>query len=289
MLQAARLAPRLLEDATEKVQGYLSDLWCPDGGAVDRAEASDLYYTAFTLDAYVALRMDAPTASVTQYLNGFGSGAELDFVHRACLVRCWAAIDGLRSAPNFERELLPLIEECRTPDGGYAAQPGAKHGTLYHAFLALGMYQDLGLVPPDARAVGESFDGLRSKDGAYANATDLLWGTTPSTAAASEVLRQLGIPVPEEIGPWLLQQIHEKGGFTAMPDAPIPDLLSTATALHALAGLELTIGKAMEPTLDFVDTLWSGRGFYGHWAEDVLDSEYTFYGLLALGHLSLGS
>ena len=40
--------------------------------------------------------------------------------------------------------------------------------------------------------------------------------------------------------------------------------------------------------LDFIDTLWTNRGgFYGNWTDDVLDCEYTYYGLLALGHLSL--
>jgi hypothetical protein len=43
-----------------------------------------------------------------------------------------------------------------------------------------------------------------------------------------------------------------------------------------------------ERCLDFLDSLWSADGgFHGHWADDQLDSEYTFYGLLALGHLSL--
>ena len=39
---------------------------------------------------------------------------------------------------------------------------------------------------------------------------------------------------------------HPMGGFLAAPQAPIPDLLSTATALHALSGdnqlLELSEG-----------------------------------------------
>jgi hypothetical protein len=44
-----------------------------------------------------------------------------------------------------------------------------------------------------------------------------------------------------------------------------------------------------ERSLDFIDTLWSAEGgFHGHWADDHLDAEYTFYGLLALGHLSVG-
>jgi hypothetical protein len=39
--------------------------------------------------------------------------------------------------------------------------------------------------------------------------------------------------------------------------------------------------------VDFVDTLWNGKGFCGSWADDTVDSEYTYYALLALGHLSL--
>ena len=73
-----------------------------------------------------------------------------------------------------------------------------------------------------------------------------------------------------------------------MPAAPAPDLLSTAVALHALAGLQADFSHLKDPLLDFVDTLWSADGgFHGHWADHELDVEYTYYGLLALGHLSL--
>ena len=50
--------------------------------------------------------------------------------------------------------------------------------------------------------------------------------------------------------------------------------------------MQADLSAVKEPCIDFVDSLWSGRGsFHGHWADDELDSEYTFYGLLALGHL----
>jgi hypothetical protein len=40
--------------------------------------------------------------------------------------------------------------------------------------------------------------------------------------------------------------------------------------------------------LDFVDSLWTNRGgFFGSWLDDTLDCEYTYYGLLALGHLTI--
>ena len=68
----------------------------------------------------------------------------------------------------------------------------------------------------------------------------------------------------------------------------MPDLLSTATALHALAALEEPLGPTKDRCLDFVDSLWTNEGgFYGHWGDTMVDGEYTYYGLLALGHLSL--
>ena len=46
--------------------------------------------------------------------------------------------------------------------------------------------------------------------------------------------------------------------------------------------------RSKESLLDFVDTLWSAEGgFHGNWTDDDLDLEYTYYGLLALGHLAL--
>jgi hypothetical protein len=64
--------------------------------------------------------------------------------------------------------------------------------------------------------------------------------------------------------------------------------LSTATALHALSALHVPLAGLRDPCLDFVDSLWTNRGgFFGTWADDAVDCEYTFYALLALGHLSL--
>lgn len=286
MLQVARLAPSLLDDAARPVVDFLEEQWTEDGGAQDRAGRSDLYYTAFALESLLAMRVAPPAARVARYLRSFGAGEELDLVHLACLVRCWAALGEPPTGAVAER-ILRRVEGHRSGDGGYAAEPGRAEGTLYHAFLSLGLHQDLGRPLPDPSGVVRSIGGLRSSDGGYANAADLLWGTTPSTAAAATLLRHLDAEVPAEVGPWMLAQVHEQGGFLAMPGAPIPDLLSTATALHALAGMQVSFEPVRERCLDFVDTLWTGRAFTGHWAEDEQDCEYLFYALLALGHLSL--
>ena len=131
---------------------------------------------------------------------------------------------------------------------------------------------------------------METGDGAYANDRSMDVGSTNATAAAVTVLRNLDAPTPRGVGEWLTAQCRPGGGFVAMPKAPVPDLLSTATALHALSGLQVSFESLKEVCLDFVDSLWTNRGgFYGTWVDEELDCEYTYYGLLALGHLSLSS
>jgi hypothetical protein len=180
------------------------------------------------------------------------------------------------------------LEAYRTPDGGYNPSLQAGHGTAYGCFLALGAYQDLGMSPPDEQAMLGCLGSLRSADGGYANQPGAPVGLTPSTAAAVTLYRALGDRAPEGAAEWLLARCLPEGGFFATPLAPLPDLLSTATALHALTGVGVSLEGVREPCLDFVDSLWSNQGgFYGHWSDDIQDCEYTYYGLLALGHLSL--
>lgn len=283
MLQVARLAPNLLHEAADKVVEFLHGELNEDGGGRDRAGKSDLYYTAFALDGLIALQADVPRERVVPYLERFGDGETLDLVHRACLARAWAAVGG---APDGER-ILDGVERYRSADGGYASASGKADGTVYNAFLVLGLYQDLGAEPPEPERLSASIERLRADDGGYADSAGFTLGTTPTTAAAITLLRQLGRPVDPAVGRWILARAHAQGGFLAVPDAPIPDLLSTATALHALASLDVSFEAVRERCLDFVDTLWTGRAFCGNWHEDEVDCEYAFYALLALGHLSL--
>jgi prenyltransferase beta subunit len=184
--------------------------------------------------------------------------------------------------------MLGRLEGFRARDGGYDGTRDAAHGNAYGCFVAMGAYQDAGVNMPRELEMVRSLKFLETPDGAWGNAPRLKMGSTNATAAAVTLLHQLGMPVAQSVGDWLLKQMHPQGGFLAMPRAPLPDLLSTATSLHALACLETTLSKeTRELCLDFLDSLWTAEGgFHGHWADDMLDAEYTFYGLLALGHLS---
>jgi hypothetical protein len=266
MLQVARLAPNLLQEAADRVAEFLLAQFNGDGGARDRAGRSDLYYTVFALEGLIALRRDPPPLA-RPYLERFGDGDGLDFVHLTCLARCWAALG--KGA---------LSEEVSGPLALKILQ-GGNEG-VYHQFLKFGALEDLGASADDPAAVGAQVLDLQSPDGSFV-------GTTPTTAGAVTLLHHLGVDVPPSAVEWLYARARPQGGFFPAPDSPVPDLLSTATALHALAAAHAPLGALRDPMLDFVDSLWTGKGFCGSWADDAVDSEYTYYALLSLGHLSL--
>jgi prenyltransferase beta subunit len=287
MLQVARLAPTLLGESAGLVSAFLSGSVNPDGGFRNRGGESDLYYTVFGLDGLIALAGPVP-ASTRRFLERFEDGASLDLVHLTCLARCWASVSSPHGTPAPGAAILRHLETFRTPDGGYAVSRGAAEGTVYACFLALGAVEDLHASLPEPDGVVRCVAARRAADGGFANVAGALAGSTPTTAAAVMILRHLDGDVDPSVRDWLLARCHRDGGFLAAPGAPMPDLLSTATALHALSALGTPLAAIGEPCLDFVDTLWTNAGgFHGSWADDVLDCEYTYYGLLALGHLSL--
>ncbi len=289
MLQVARVAPKALGESAALVREFFLRQFAENGGGVDRDGRADLYYTIFSLAGLQALQTDAPVEKVEAFLRAFGEGDALDFVHLGALARCWAVVGLEEMSAGLAEVLLARIEGFRSRDGGYDSDADAAHGNAYGCFVALGAYQDLRHEMPGPMRMVQCLKFLETPDGAWANARGLATGSTNATAAAVAVLHQLGMPMNAGVADWLLARTHPQGGFLAMPDAPIPDLLSTATALHALACLEREIPAPIrERCLDFIDTLWSAEGgFHGHWADDHLDAEYTFYGLLALGHLSV--
>ena len=211
MLQVARLSPTLLGDAADLTAGFLSSRLNPDGGFQDRDGASDLYYTVFGLEALTALRRDLPVVEVRRYLERHDDPAALDFVHTACLARCWADIGAANEAPA--EPLLERLEAYRTPDGGYSPTEGAGHGTAYGCFLALGAYEDLRATLADPQPLLECLTALRAADGGYSNQPGMPAGLTPPTAAAVTLQRRLSRPADREAAAWLQARHLPDGGF----------------------------------------------------------------------------
>jgi Prenyltransferase and squalene oxidase repeat len=290
MLQVARLAPQLLGEAAGLVGEFIRAQRLDCGAWPDRDGRADLYYTVFGMEAQLALREEPEWERMAAWLRPCGGGAGLDFVHLCCLARCWSAMPESAAvlAEEHRAALLERIAGFRTAGGGFHQRPGAAQGSAYGTLLGWAAHYDLRAPLPEEEALTGCLDALAVPGGGYANEPGLAAGTVPATAAAVALHRHLRRTPPADTSAWLLAQQHSGGGFLAMPAAPIPDLLSTAVALHALDGMQADFSAHKERLLDFVDTLWSAEGgFHGNWTDDTLDVEYTYYGLLALGHLAL--
>lgn len=287
MLQAAQRAPAMLDEAFGTVHDCLWNQINDDGGFRDRSGKSDLYYTIFGMEALLALNVAPPWTSFERYLRTFGEGEALDLVHVSCLARGWSLLPPEHFELPLRERLVARLESYRSGDGGYDARAGAAQGTMYGAFLAIGALQDLGAGIIDPGRLTAAIRKLALPVGAFANDHLVPLGTTPSTAAGATLLCELDEPVEPDTAGWLQARRHPEGGFTATAQAPMPDLLSTAVALHALWRLSVPLDAWREKTLDYLDSLWSPQGgFCGSWGDETVDCEYTFYGLLVLGHLA---
>lgn len=286
-LMTARRGIERLGPGKIRIQDFLAAQLRPEGGFSGRSPASDLYYTAFGLDCLAALGHAIPFGGLSDYVARFGTGADLDFMHLISLARCWArispepAMEGGRGAILLDR-LVPYA--CA--GGGYNTVTGATQASATANYLAAAVYHDLGIPLPDVAGLLRSLSPLRTADGAYANLPGLASGTALATAGVLTLHHTFNQPVDWPAAQWLMDQFCEEGGCLATPGAPVPDVLSTATALFAFQSLGVDTSGIAPACLAFVDSLQQpGGGYGGHRLDTTADCEYTFYALMTMGCL----
>jgi len=292
LLEALRRAPRFLgREAAASAGRFIESSRGPDGGFRGRGASSDLYYTGFALGCLAALGESISAEPILSYLRSFGDGEGLDLIHLSSLARSWALLDDLGvpsrnpGTESIRSSLLERVAAHRSGDGGFNRDPAAAAGSAYGCFLGLGAYGDLGALLPRREGLEACLSSL-FLGGGYANEAGIPVPTAPATAAALVVLREIGIVAPQASVDWLIEQTRARGGFAAMPGVPEADLLSTATTLHALALAGTDLSPLRPSCLEFVRAhLAEGGGFRDRPGGGEPDCEYTFYGLLALGHL----
>lgn len=279
------VSPTVSFDVFERLQNYLSGF--KDG------EGLDFVHLCCLARCWAVLIEAQQVANPSPGQMGMQERTSWQQRLAAGIPNAWRALWQRRPAssiPNsWQIGMQERLAKYRAPDGGFNMAPGSSVSTVYSAFLGLGACQDLGVELPDKMQLAKTILGLQLQDGSWSNAPPGVpqTGSTNATAAVVSALASYGGSVPRNAGQWLLARAHSSGGFTAGPGVPMPDLLSTATSLHALAAMGAPLEPIREPCLDFIDSLWTNQGgFHGHWLDDALDCEYTFYGLLAIGHLS---
>ena len=277
MISTANRAVNVLGESACRVDKFIRSQINPDGGFSGRDGKSDLYYTSFGIDCLCALGSEIPKESILRYLENFYSADDLDLVHFACLVR---SLENIQS--GLARKLLQ--DNIAVSLKRFEQQ---RPGLAYECFFTVALYQDLGFEIPDPHSFEQMILSLQTDDGGFVNDPNIYAGSTPATAAAIMVLHYLGSDIPRRAVDWLFDRVSPSGGFHAVPNAPVADLLSTATAVFALNKIGEVLEGIKNSTLDFVDMLWDADGgFRGNIYDEVLDCEYTFYGLLAIGAVS---
>ena len=270
-------------DALGSVLRFVSSQQLGVGGFCGRSSEDDLYYTFFAISILVIMGGAVNTVSLVKYLDSFGDGADLDFIHLACLIRCQVIIGG--TDDELMAKQRETLEEYRADDGGYQqAGKGSATGSVYACFIAWLVYSDMKKDMPDKGGVIFCLESFKLDDGSYVNDMSVKSGSTTATAAAIVLLCEFGLPVGDDTITQLLSRAVVTGGFFACDSAPIPDLLSTATALYALRKVGYELGCGLEVHHDYVASLWNeDGGFAGNALDGDSDCEYTYYALLALG------
>ncbi|GAB6165806.1 terpene cyclase/mutase family protein [Thermostilla marina] len=301
MTHSERLTIRIIEvvsklpaEVRRRHAQYILSSQANDGGFPGRRGASDVYYTSFAarmltvLDAwnddaigragdYLALAWER-LHTLIDYTSWLTTAASL---------RIAGYHGSLIAEPTVERTICGLLNELRRDDGGFAKVIGSGLSSTYHTYLAVLCAELLGLELPEPGPLTRMLRARHQSDGGFSELPMLRSSGTNTTAAAVGIMEAAELqwqPYVVPVTRFLCGMQTYGGGCLAAARAPMPDLLSTCTALLTLDRLDALDACDIEAAREFVRRLEvSDGGFLGTEADEMPDVEYTFYGLVASG------
>ncbi|MCS7168479.1 MAG: prenyltransferase/squalene oxidase repeat-containing protein [Gemmatales bacterium] len=283
----------------------------PQGGFRGRSLEPDIYYSAFALrvlnlSGELNGQYLQPTCSWLAQLGLPSQNLVNLYSYCHCLVTLAESNDSkLVLIWRQAQDTLPrLLGNYRTQQGGFAARPGDSHPTTYQTFLALLCYDLVNQSPPNPEQITSWLMSQRRPDGGFADhELAPLSATNPTAAALASLFMTGGISdeLREQVIRFLLHLYVPHLGFRAHTRTPIPDLLSTFTALWTLWQLgAFNLFDIEQLYYSIAAYQHSCGGFFAHLADSLsgqaaseesleadLDVEYTFYGLASLSLLTL--
>ena len=283
--------------------GVFRSRQCDDGGFSGRDGQSDLYYTAFALRGLVLLgELEADVAErVGRFLRKRmqGSASLIDLISLVFAARQLEVSAGVEVFDQIESQwsasLAAMFEELRRPDGGYSRSVEGHASSTYQTFLIALTYELIELPLPEADRACEFVLNKQRPDGGFVEIGVMKRSGANPTAAAVGTLRVLGSQGPKQwlssevkaaVAQFLLESVTDEGGFRANTQIPIADILSTFTALQTLRDVGGWDQIDTEAALKFVNSLQGeAGGFHAALWDDVVDVEYSFYGVGSLGLL----
>lgn len=308
-----RSRAKLSEEALALIRKFLESSLHSEGGFVDRAGKQDPYYSVFGY--FLAFIFDLQIQIETQknFIKTWKETHAIDLIHAVSLLQCLILIEAIdlknrnkklteifsrsafvqnqvkskliKNAKTIHADLLNMIEEYRSEDGGFN-HTGKKQsdGNIYATFLVWNLYRDLGLNENENRVILNGISKLRLNDGSYVNINSSNEGITSATSAGLIMQTAIDGNADTDTVRWIKNRFNTHGGCTLAEKIPMADVLNTATALLALK----LSGEPMNPytkkTTEFINLHWDeSGGFFGSIADMKADCEYSFYALMALG------
>lgn len=263
------------DEARQRVVAFVESQRSADGGFCDKSGQVDIYYTSFGMSLSLALGIDFDTKKI-EYLLQQIDVEQLDLVHYAAYMRCRMLNNFADNKLGFALKALQRIPIRELTS--FSALPNNDVESPYSQFITYSLLEDT-----NNRTLEVSFDKYKTPQG-FSNTPNGPTASTNATSAALMVMGQATGYNDKGGDITLLRNMqHECGGFKADSATPMPDLLSTATALFTLRCYDV---EPKYSAAEFIEAHWLDSGGF---AATILDSEsdveYTFYGLLALGTL----
>lgn len=274
---------RLGRDALGRMRRFLADRKCVGEAFMNKGGEPDIYYTSFGWALAYLLGLPLDREAMGRYLESLDR-ASMDLVHYAAYTRC-ESIRRFLNVPEWLAGRLPLVGNLMSPKPvpsfAVSDYPNQDPDSPYSRFILLGCLEDSGREM-DSEALN-GFSAYRVAGGGFSNRRGDAVASVNATAAALMVVGQADGYRENDDLDYLLHAQEASGGFRADAEAPVPDLLSTATALFVLRSYG--VSPLVSPR-DFIEAHWLDNGGFGATLWDGEgDVEYLFYGLLALGSL----
>lgn len=270
---------RLGNEALRRAARFLASQRTENGAFINKSGQADLYYTSFGWFLSYLLGVESNAEKRTVYLEQ-QAVEEMDLVHYAAYMRC-RLLHAWMKGERMQWLLKYIFPAGIRSLESFRGIPHQDIGSPYTRFIWLSLLEDTGHKEKDKEKVLETLAQYRVPEGGYANVSTRKVATTNATVAALAVIGQLKGYEPGEDVFYLRDMQEETGGFKATKASPVPDLLSTATALFILKNYGI---RPSRPATDFIEAHWLDSGGFAAtlWENDG-DVEYLFYGLLALG------
>lgn len=283
---------RLTPERKEQLQRFFLSFETPEGAflgkrGIDHSSVGDLYYSAFAIRGLFLLDALSHAKCFERNVRFYDlqQQSNLSAVEQVSLIFCNVLLSltqGRELTENDRNQAKIELRRFRRPDGCFATSEKSAYSSTYQTFLTATAFEMLGLETEKQAIPVVPILSRQQSDGGFVELEKLHRSGTNPTAAAVGLLKIRGHE-PNDAAAcinFLLARQLSSGGFQANTQVPLPDLLSSFTAIIALDDLGAVNRCNLNGLRQFITSMRADDGgYFGAAWDRQSDVEYTFYGL----------